>query len=147
MAVYLLLDAVAFVVIMLYADFMVLYGHGGGDRHRVQRPQLRLGRHGEQEGARHVPSGAPATGTSTSIAGSGIAQFLSPFFLSALAGAGGTDAGEPVLPVLPLQSPFWPWAASSWPVMAIVKKNKVDYEREEPAFEGVEEDALASAEA
>ena len=32
-------------------------------------------------------------------------------------------------------------------VMAIVKKNKVDYEREEPAFEGVEEDALASAEA
>lgn len=128
MAIYLILDAIAFTLIMLYADYMVLMVlavvigivFGGlnsawGDmanKKVVDYPQ------------------ASATGTSIFIAASGVAQFLSPFFLSGLAGvAGQTEANPfyqyyPAIAILAVGGIFLL-------VMAIIKKNKVDYEREE----------------
>lgn len=128
MAIYLILDAIAFVLIMMYASYMVLMVlavvigvvFGGlnsawGDmanKKVVDYPQ------------------ASATGTSIFIAASGVAQFLSPFFLSGLAAvAGQTEANPfyqyyPAIAILAVGGIFLL-------VMAVIKKNKVDYEREE----------------
>ena len=85
-------------------------------------------------------------GASVVVLGAGVAQFLSPFFLSALAGVAGQTQENPFYQYYPAIA-ILAVGGVILLVMAIVKKNKVDYEREEPAFEGVEEDALASAEA
>ena len=132
MAVYLLLDAIAFVLIMLYADFMVLLvlavvigivfsglNSAWGDmanKKVVDYPQ------------------ASATGTSIFIAASGIAQFLSPFLLSGLAGAVGQTQANPFYQYYPAIAILAAGGVILL-VMAIVKKNKIDYERDDAPAE------------
>ena len=138
MAVYLLLDAVAFVVIMLYADFMVLMvmavvigivfsglNSAYGATWRTRRCATTRWR--------------PPRARPSSLQARASRSYLCAVFPVRACRRGGTRAQEnpfyeyyPAIAILAVGGVILL-------VTAIVKKNKVDYEREEPAFEGVEE--------
>lgn len=71
---------------------------------------------------------ASSSGASVFIAASGLAQFLSPFFLSALAGIAGQTEANPFYQYYPAILIIGVGGIALL-VMAIIKKNKVDYER------------------
>ena len=144
MAVYLLLDVVSFIVMMLYADYVVMIVLAVIIGIVFSGLNSAWGDMANKKVADYPR--ASATGTSIFIAAAGIAQFLSPFVLSGLAGVAGQTQANPFYQYYPAIA-ILAVGGVILLVMAIVKKNKIDYEREEPAFEGVEEDALASAEA
>ena len=144
MAVYLLLDDVSFIVMMLYADYVVMIVLAVIIGIVFSGLNSAWGDMANKKVADYPR--ASATGTSIFIAAAGIAQFLSPFVLSGLAGVAGQTQANPFYQYYPAIA-ILAVGGVILLVMAIVKKNKIDYEREEPAFEGVEEDALASAEA
>src|SRR5699024_11781096 len=123
MAIYLLLDAVAFVIIMLYADFMVLMVMAVVIGIVFSGLNSAWGDMANKK-VRDYPL-ASATGTSIFIAGAGIAQFLSPFFLSALAGMAGQTQENPFYQYYPAIA-ILAVGGVILLVMAIVKKNKVD---------------------
>ena len=111
MAVYLLLDARGVRGHHAVRRLHGPHGHGGGDRHRVQRPQLRLGRHGEQEGARlpvGVRHGHVHLHCRLRALRSSSRRFSCPR-LPAWRDRRRRTRSTSTTP----QSPFWPWAASS----------------------------------
>lgn len=146
MAVYLLIDVVAFAVIMMYPDYIVLMvcavvigivfsglNSAWGDMANKKVADYPL---------------ASATGTSIFIAAAGIAQFLSPFVLSGFAGIFGQTEANPFYQYYPAIA-ILAVGGVILLVMAIVKKNKVDYEREDapavPASDAAE--AIEASEA
>lgn len=128
--VFLLIDAVCFVVIMLYSSYAtlivcaVIVGIMFGA----------LNASWSDMGNKKVADypAASSSGASVFIAASGLAQFLSPFFLALLAGIAGLSESNPFYQYYPAIIIIGVGGIVLL-VIAIAKKNKVDYEHDDVA--------------
>lgn len=136
--IYLFVDAICFAAIIMAPDLMVLTVCAVVIGIVFSGLNCAWGDMANKKVA--VYPAVSALGTSVFIAAAGIAQFFSPFVMSGLAGiAGQTEANPfyqyyPAIAIIVVGGIFLL-------VMAIVNKNKIDYEREDATAEPVSDAA------
>lgn len=128
MAIYMLVDAICFVVIMVSPTYMVLMVCATVIGIVFGGINAEWGDMGNKKVADY-PAASPL-GASIFISAAGLAQFLSPFFLAALAGIAGLAETNPFYQYYPAIAIIGIGGIVLL-VMAIIKKNKVDYEHDE----------------
>lgn len=128
--VFLLIDAICFLVIMFYSSYIVLIVCAVAVGIMFGALCASWSDMGNKKVADYPA--ASSSGASIFIAASGLAQFLSPFFLAALAGVMGMSETNPFYQYYPAIIIIG-LGGIVLLVMAILKKNKVDYEREDIA--------------
>lgn len=128
--VFLLIDAICFLVIMLHSSYIVLIVCATIIGIMFGALNASWSDMGNKKVADYPA--ASSSGASIFIAAAGLAQFLSPFFLALLAGALGMSEANPFYQYYPAIAIIGVGGIVLL-VMAILKKNKVDYEHEDLA--------------
>ena len=127
---FLLIDAACFLIIMFYSSYITLVVCAVVVGIMFGALNASWSDMGNKKVADYPA--ASASGASVFIAASGLAQFLSPFFLAALAGIAGLSEANPFYQYYPAILIIGVGGIVLL-VMAILKKNKVDYEHEDVA--------------